>query len=162
MIGFVGFDSRRGLGMFLFTTASRTALEPTKPPMQWVPGSFSLGVKRPGREADHSPPSSAECVELYLHSPNTPSWRGAYLSTGTPLPFTFYIYGYKHAYRFVFKITCWLFFIEVVPITHETVLPCAVSGSLQVTNIFCCNISHIQQVRYVLSYQYFTTHCYMK
>jgi hypothetical protein len=35
-----------------------------------------------GREADHSPPSSAEvkeCVELYLHSPNTPSWRGAQL-----------------------------------------------------------------------------------
>jgi len=23
------------------------------------------------------------CVALYLHSPNTPSWRGAYLSTGT-------------------------------------------------------------------------------
>jgi hypothetical protein len=34
-------------------------------------GSF-LGLKRPGREADHSPPLSAdvkECVELYLHSP---------------------------------------------------------------------------------------------
>jgi hypothetical protein len=34
-----------------------------------------------GCEADHSPPSSAggvkEWVELYLHSPNTPSWRGA-------------------------------------------------------------------------------------
>jgi hypothetical protein len=33
-----------------------------------------------GREADHSPPSSAEVkewVELYLHSPSTPSWRGA-------------------------------------------------------------------------------------
>jgi hypothetical protein len=33
-----------------------------------------------GREADHSLPSNAEvkeCVELYLHSPNTPSWRGA-------------------------------------------------------------------------------------
>jgi len=31
-----------------------------------------LGVKRPGREANHSPTSSAEveeCVELYLHSP---------------------------------------------------------------------------------------------
>jgi hypothetical protein len=43
---------------------------------------FSLGVKRPGREADHSPPSSAEvkeCVELYNHSPNKPSWRGAQL-----------------------------------------------------------------------------------
>jgi cell division protein FtsW (lipid II flippase) len=41
-----------------------------------------MGVKRPGHEADHSPPSSAEVkewVELFLHSPNTPSWRGAKL-----------------------------------------------------------------------------------
>jgi hypothetical protein len=29
-------------------------------PIQWVPGALSLGVKRPGREADHSPPPSAE------------------------------------------------------------------------------------------------------
>jgi hypothetical protein len=71
---------RRGLGNFLFTTASRMALGPTQPPIQWVPGALSLGVKRPGREADHSPPSSAEVkewVELNIHSPNTPSWRGA-------------------------------------------------------------------------------------
>jgi hypothetical protein len=36
----------------------------------------------PGREADHSHPSSTdvkEWVELCLHSPNTPSWRGAQL-----------------------------------------------------------------------------------
>jgi hypothetical protein len=35
-----------------------------------------------GREADHSLPSSAEVkkwVELYLHSHNMPSWRGAQL-----------------------------------------------------------------------------------
>jgi hypothetical protein len=35
-----------------------------------------------GRGADHSPPSSTEVkewVELYLYSPNTPSWRGARL-----------------------------------------------------------------------------------
>jgi hypothetical protein len=35
---------------------------------------------RSGCEADHSPPSSAEVkewMELYLHSPNGPSWRGA-------------------------------------------------------------------------------------
>jgi hypothetical protein len=50
----LGFDSRRGLGIFLFTTASRTALGPSQPPMQWVPGALSLGVKRPVREADHS------------------------------------------------------------------------------------------------------------
>jgi hypothetical protein len=57
------FDSRRGLEIFLFTTASRTALGPTQPPIQGVPGALSLGVKRPGREADHSPPSSAEVKE---------------------------------------------------------------------------------------------------
>jgi hypothetical protein len=47
-----------GLGIFLFTTVSRTALGPTQPPIQWVPGALSLGVKSPGREVDHSPPSS--------------------------------------------------------------------------------------------------------
>jgi len=39
-------------------------------------------VKRPGREAGNSLPSSAEvkeCVDVYLHYPNTPSWRGAQL-----------------------------------------------------------------------------------
>jgi hypothetical protein len=44
-------------------------------------GSFP-GVKRPGHEADHSPLSSVKVKEwlaLYLHSPNTPSWRGAQL-----------------------------------------------------------------------------------
>jgi hypothetical protein len=74
------FDSRRGLGIFLHTTVSRLALEPTQPPIQWVPGALSMEVKLPGREADHSPPSSAEvkeCAQLHLHSPNKPSWRGA-------------------------------------------------------------------------------------
>jgi hypothetical protein len=46
-----------------------------------------------GREADHSPPSSAEVkkwVELHLHSPNTPSWRDAQLggAQGQLLPLT--------------------------------------------------------------------------
>jgi hypothetical protein len=48
-----------------------------------VRGALSLRVKRPGLEADHSSPSNAEvkeCVELYLHSPNMPSWRGAKLN----------------------------------------------------------------------------------
>jgi hypothetical protein len=59
-IGVLGFDSRRGLGIFLFTTASRTVLGPTQPPIQWAPVAVSLGVKRPGREADHSPQSRVE------------------------------------------------------------------------------------------------------
>jgi hypothetical protein len=62
-IGVLGFDSRRGLGIFLFTTASRMALGHTQPPIQWVPGVLSLGVKRPGCEADHSPTTIAEVKE---------------------------------------------------------------------------------------------------
>jgi hypothetical protein len=39
---------------------SGLALGPNQPPIQWVPGVISLGVKQLGCEADHSPPSSAE------------------------------------------------------------------------------------------------------
>jgi hypothetical protein len=66
--------------IFLFTTASRTALGATQSAIQWIVGVVSLEVKRPGCEADHSPPSSAEikeCVDPYLHSSSTSSWRGA-------------------------------------------------------------------------------------
>jgi hypothetical protein len=61
-IGVLGFDSRRELGI-LFTTASRTDLGPTQPPIQCVPGFLSLEVKRSGGEVDHSPPSSADVKE---------------------------------------------------------------------------------------------------
>jgi hypothetical protein len=49
----------------------------TQPPIQWEPGALSVVVKWPVREADHSTLSSAEfkeCVGLYLHSLNTPSF----------------------------------------------------------------------------------------
>jgi hypothetical protein len=61
-----------GAGNFsLKTTASRPALGPTQPPIQWVPGAVSLGVKRPGRVADHSPQSSAE-VNEWSYTPTPP------------------------------------------------------------------------------------------
>jgi hypothetical protein len=34
----------------------------------WVPGTLPLGVKRPGREADHSPPSSAEVKNAWSYT----------------------------------------------------------------------------------------------
>jgi hypothetical protein len=79
-IGVLEFDSRRGMGIFLFPTVSRTALLPTYSPIQWVPGSLSLGLKLPESESGHPHQSSSEVeewVELYLHSPITPSWRCA-------------------------------------------------------------------------------------
>jgi hypothetical protein len=36
------------------------ALGPTQPHIQLVPGALTLGVPRPGREANHSPQSSAQ------------------------------------------------------------------------------------------------------
>jgi hypothetical protein len=69
---------------------SRPALGLIQPIIQWVPAAFCLGVKRPGRKADHSLPSSAEvkeCVGLYLHY----VFMAWCLGTGTtlPLPYLF-------------------------------------------------------------------------
>jgi hypothetical protein len=54
-------------------------------------GSFP-GGKVAESEADHTPPSSAkveEWVELYLHSPNMPTWRSAQLKHRENFTFTF-------------------------------------------------------------------------
>jgi hypothetical protein len=70
--GRAGFESRKGLGIFLIT-ASRLALGPTQITIEWVPG-----VKRPGR-ADHSP-HLAPRVGMYgaiPPLPNTSSGSGA-------------------------------------------------------------------------------------
>jgi hypothetical protein len=61
-----------GLGIFLFSTASRPALGPTQPRIQWVPVG-GLFLKLPGPEADHS-----------LLVPRS-RIRGAYTSTPTRL-----------------------------------------------------------------------------
>jgi hypothetical protein len=45
----------------------------TDPPIQWVPGNLSLGVKRPGSVADYSPPSSAEVKNAWSYS-STPQY----------------------------------------------------------------------------------------
>jgi hypothetical protein len=70
MIGVLGFKSQWGLGILLFTTMSRMALELTQPPIQWVPGALSLGVKLLGHETDHSPSSSVDVnVWSYTSTP---------------------------------------------------------------------------------------------
>jgi hypothetical protein len=73
------FDSPQRLGILLFSTASRPALGPTQPPIQWVPGDLSPGVKRQRREGDRSPPSNAEVENAcrYTSTPNTSSWCAA-------------------------------------------------------------------------------------
>jgi hypothetical protein len=55
-----------------FSTSSRPTLGPTQPPIQWVPGALSPGVKRPGCEADHSAPTSAEVKKMWIYTSTPP------------------------------------------------------------------------------------------
>jgi hypothetical protein len=47
----------RAVCFFFYCTASRPAVSSTQPPILWIPGATSPGVKRTWREADHSTPS---------------------------------------------------------------------------------------------------------
>lgn len=47
---------------------------PPPPPshIEWETGTFSPGVKLPGREADHSHPASAEVKNTWIHASTSP------------------------------------------------------------------------------------------
>jgi hypothetical protein len=68
-----GFDSRQGQRTDVFASAFIPALGPIQPPIQWVLDALSPEVKRPGREADHSPPSSAEVKNAWSYT-STPQY----------------------------------------------------------------------------------------
>jgi hypothetical protein len=57
---------------FLFTTASRTALGPTRPPIQLVLAAFSPGVERPRHVSDHSTPSRDDVKNAWSYTSTPP------------------------------------------------------------------------------------------
>ena len=69
--------------IFLLSKKSIPTLGPTLPPIQWIPGS-SLGVKRPGREVDHSRPCSTDNKNEWICT-SAPS-PYALVTSGTTLP----------------------------------------------------------------------------
>jgi hypothetical protein len=77
----------------------------TQPPTQWVPGTLFPRVKRPGREADHSPPSSAEVKKIHssirLHGVAL-----NYLSRGTTIPLLYCLCDYTQG--------CWVQHVKTV------------------------------------------------
>jgi hypothetical protein len=54
------FDYWRYQATYLLLKAPRSSLGPTQPHIQWAPGTLFQGMKRTGREADHSSVSSFE------------------------------------------------------------------------------------------------------
>jgi hypothetical protein len=68
----VGVPSPSGIKNFLFSTSSRPGLGPTQPPIQWVPGALSPGVKPPGHEANHSPTASVEDKKMWIYTSTPP------------------------------------------------------------------------------------------
>jgi hypothetical protein len=75
--GWPGFDSRQELEIFLYSTASSSGDHLASHPVG--PRGSSPGVRRLGREADHSPPSSAKVKNggAIPSLPHTSSWRAA-------------------------------------------------------------------------------------
>jgi hypothetical protein len=95
MISVLGFNSWWGLGIFLFTTMSRTALGPTQPPIQSVSGALSLEVSGWGMKlTTHLHPVLRSNNEWSYTSTPTICLHGMVLrqkkkkkSTGTTLPY---------------------------------------------------------------------------
>jgi hypothetical protein len=99
--GFLGDCKNSKIFIIIFNCCWVTAgagnffLHLVQPPIQWVPGALSLRVERPGCEADHSPPPSAE-VKNAWSSTSTPPIHlyGMVLSWSTeitlPVPFTWW------------------------------------------------------------------------
>jgi hypothetical protein len=59
--------------------SSKPALVPINPPIYWVPGVLSSGVKIPVHETDHSPLPGAEVKKMLIRAstPRMSSWHSA-------------------------------------------------------------------------------------
>jgi hypothetical protein len=75
---------RQGQEIFLVFKTPEPSLGPTWPPIQVVPATRSSGLERPGREADHTPPSSDVVKDDWCCTPLL-SWRMCQCEYGSKL-----------------------------------------------------------------------------
>jgi hypothetical protein len=64
--------SQVGLSFMDLVSVSRSVLGSIHSPIQRERGALSPGVKRPGREADHSIPASAEVKKVWIYTSTLP------------------------------------------------------------------------------------------
>jgi len=77
-----GFKTQQGQDIFLLSTPSRPLLGPTRPPVQYVQCFFFPNrVKRPGRNVNHSPPSSEEVKNDRSYTSSSPICLHAWTAT---------------------------------------------------------------------------------
>jgi hypothetical protein len=86
-----------GAGNFSLHHRVQTGSGAHPPPIQWVSGALSLEVKRSGRKADHSLPSSAEVKNAWSYTFTPPIHLhgmalGQKKRTGTTLPLLFTLF----------------------------------------------------------------------
>jgi hypothetical protein len=62
----------KGQETFLFSTASRSLLEPIQPPILWAPRVLPQGVKWPGSKAVHWPPFSDKIMNAWTYISTSP------------------------------------------------------------------------------------------
>jgi hypothetical protein len=65
------FESLYGQKFYLFHVVQNGS-GPIQPPIQRILGAISLELKRPRREADHSPPTSAEAKNTWIYASTPP------------------------------------------------------------------------------------------
>jgi hypothetical protein len=139
-----GLDGRGSISwkdkIFLFSIASRPAVGPTQPPIQWVPWALSPGGKRQGVKLTthlHLVPRS-RMVELYLHSPVclygiVLNW----LTTWTTLLFFYHVISIFHHNPFhavreishlnIFTVVIWVYLVLKVSFIF------VIKGTLDIT-----------------------------
>jgi hypothetical protein len=69
-VGQPGFNSWQGF--FSSPLCPNQLLGPTHPPIQWVPGALSPGVKQSGHKADNSHPFSSKVKNTWMYTSTPP------------------------------------------------------------------------------------------
>jgi hypothetical protein len=92
--------------------------------MQWVPGALIPGVKRPLREADHSPTTNAEVKKMWIYTSTPPYAFMVYcLISSAQRQFYLFFYHHNHHYYCCFLVAIYMcaeFYVQIW--TFETLL----------------------------------------
>jgi hypothetical protein len=108
-----GVDVRVPVGSRIFSPPRRPD-RLWSPPIQWVTGAVCPEVKQPGREADHSPPTSAEVKKMRIYTSTPPCAFMAYwlISYAQEQLYPLYLLGIRMG--MVLKVLKTFFFICAV------------------------------------------------